>query len=90
VRAQVEAHDEAHEFLSETERKILETCGRDEQSSQDLLNALGYTSRTGNFKKALSRLLLSGAIERTNPLKLRSKNQRYRITEKGRKLVKGP
>ena len=82
-----EAHDEAHE-LSKTEKQILIACEQYAQSTPELLDILGYKSRTGNFKKALSRLLEDlAALERTLPDAVRSKNQKYRITRKGRELL---
>ncbi len=84
---QVEAHDEAHE-LSDTERQILIACTESAQSTPELLDLLGYKSRTGNFKKALAHLVDELAtLERTVPDAVRSKNQKYRLTSKGRKLL---
>ncbi len=47
-----EAHD-----LSKTEKQILEACQDSPLTSSQLLDVLGYKSRTGNFKKILSSLL---------------------------------
>jgi ATP-dependent DNA helicase RecG len=81
------AHDEAHDF-SATELAILNACLSAPQSTAELLEALGYRSRTGNFKKALSRLVDDfAALERTLPDAVRSKNQKYRLTEKGKRLL---
>lgn len=93
--SQVEAHDEAHDEaqveahdLSVTELAILNACLGAPQSTPELLEALGYRSRTGNFKKALSRLVDDiAALERTLPDAVRSKNQKYRLTAKGKKLL---
>ncbi len=87
--AQVEAQVEAHESLSQSEARILAVCSKRERSASELLEALGYKSRTGNFKAALTRLLTNGFMERTISDKPRSRLQRYRITEKGRALLKG-
>ncbi|MBF0471702.1 MAG: hypothetical protein HQL48_10060, partial [Gammaproteobacteria bacterium] len=85
-KAHDEAHDEAHD-LSDTEIALLRACLTDAQGSAELLSALGYDSRTGNFKKAIKRLVdVLGALERTLPNALQSKNQKYRLTEKGKKL----
>lgn len=82
-----EAHDEAHD-LSNVDRKILEACTSGEKNSEELLHALGYKERTGNFKKSVSRLLELNLIEMTIPDKPRSKNQKYRLTKKGAFIAK--
>jgi len=82
------AHDEAHEPLSEIEQRILLACLDAPQNTRELLALLGYESRTGNFKKTLSRLLDLAFLEMTIPDKPRSKKQKYRLTERGRKLLK--
>jgi ATP-dependent DNA helicase RecG len=87
IKAHDEAHDEAHD-VSDTEWQILLACAKRAQSTPDLLKILGYSSRTGNFKVSMTRLLEEWhALERTLPHAPTSKNQRYRLTEKGRKLL---
>lgn len=83
-----EAHDEAHEPMSETEQEILLACLDAPQNTPELLALLGYERRTGNFKKALSRLMDFAFLEMTIPDKPRSKKQKYRLTERGRKVLK--
>jgi predicted HTH transcriptional regulator len=81
------AHDGAHD-LSPTESAILTACRGGPQSSQELLIALGYSTRTGNFKKALARLNHDlGLVEPTVPGALRSRHQKYRLSDKGRALL---
>jgi ATP-dependent DNA helicase RecG len=82
-----QAHDEAHVPIRDIERRILEICSESSKSTADLLNFLGYKSRTGNFKRAVSRLLEIGLIEMTVPTKPRSKQQKYRLTEQGQRLI---
>ncbi len=83
VTPQVEAHD-----LLETERSILKACQGTPQSAQELLDILGYKTRTGNFKKAMNRLLDElELLEKTLPQATRSKNQKYRLTAKGRQVL---
>ncbi len=72
------AHDKAHDF-SNTEKVIQQACRNGPLSSAQLLEALGYKSRIGNFKNALSRLLKKKLLARTIPDAPRSKNQKYRI-----------
>ena len=87
VTPQVEVHDEAHDLL-ETERSILKACQGTPQSAQELLDILGYKTRTGNFKKAMNRLLDElELLEKTLPQATRSKNQKYRLTTKGRQVL---
>ncbi|KPA15185.1 transcriptional regulator [Candidatus Magnetomorum sp. HK-1] len=85
-----EAHDEAHDQLykklSETELQILELCITPKKTS-DLLNLLGYSSRTGNFKSALRHLLKNNLIQMTIPESPRSKKQKYEISHKGKKYL---
>ncbi|TLU81693.1 MAG: hypothetical protein FDX21_11530 [Chlorobium sp.] len=52
----------------------------------DLRLAAGYSSRSGNFKRSLEKLIDKGLIEMTIPDKPRSKKQSYRLTEKGVRL----
>lgn len=86
VSEQVKAHDEAYE-LTDTERKILGACREATRSAPDLLEVLGYRTRTGNFKKAMSRLCdVLKLLEPTLPDSARSKNQKYRLTDKGREI----
>ena len=84
-------HDEAHEGsaanLSATERRILSACGEGPQKTSELLGILGYKSRTGNFKRSINRLLDLRILERTLESAPRSRNQRYRLTELGEKML---
>ncbi|WP_156915759.1 AlbA family DNA-binding domain-containing protein [Desulfatirhabdium butyrativorans] len=88
VEAHDEAHDEAHEPMTEVEQVIMTACAHSPQSTPDLLRMLGYKSRTGNFKRALSRLLAMGLLEMTNPQKPRARNQRYRSTHSGEEVLR--
>jgi ATP-dependent DNA helicase RecG len=81
------AHDEAHEPMSGIECKILESCAENPKSTSDLLNFLGYKSRTGNFKRTVSHLLEMGLIEMTVPTRPRSRKQKYRLTDTGRQVL---
>ena len=74
--------------MSPIERAILSACAKGPASAPELLETLGYRSRTGNFKKALSRLLEGGFVTMTQPHKPRTKSQRYRLTAAGREYLK--
>ena len=94
VTPQVEAHDEAQEAqvrahevqagLTTTETCLLQACSKEPQDGRALLAAAGYSSRTGNFKRSLDKLLEAGLIEMTIPDRPRSSRQKYRLTKKGR------
>lgn len=75
---------EAHDTLRSSERRILETCLSAPRNTPVLLATLGYSSRPGNFKKTLKRLLGLKLLTMSMPGKPRSKNQKYRLTDKGR------
>ena len=85
--AQVEAQAEAQEELTLIERAILSACQETSQTAQELLAAMSHLTRSGSFKKSLSRLLSSGLIELTFPDKPRSPKQRYRITPPGQQAL---
>ena len=88
VDAYDEAHDAVHEPMTEVEQVIMTACVQSSQSTPDLLRMLGYKSRTGNFKRVLSRLLDMGLLEMTNPQKPRARNQRYRSTHLGEEVLR--
>jgi len=60
----VQAHDEAQEAQVEAQvdllkwqKDILTSCSYNEKTGSELMEITGYSSRTGNFKKGLQRLL---------------------------------
>lgn len=75
--------------MIDIERKVVEMCSVSPKSTRELLESLGYEKRTGNFRKSVSRLLDMGYIEMTIPDKPQSKKQKYRVTEKGAKILTG-
>jgi transcriptional regulator with XRE-family HTH domain len=83
-RSHEKAHDEAHDTVNPSERRILEACLTSSRSAPDLLRTLGYTSRTGNFKRGLNHLIRMGLLELIMPDRPRSKNQKYLLTDKGK------
>ncbi len=76
-------HDGVHEHLNQTELSILQFLSSP-RSTLELLGHLGYKTRTRNYKTAIRKLLETLYVEMTIPDKPRSKNQKYRLTEKGR------
>jgi hypothetical protein len=86
--AQDEAHEKAQVQLNNTEQQILKACLIGPRSSNDLLQALGYKSRTGNYKKAMNHLLdVLELIEKTLPDATQSKHPRYIIMDRGRNIM---
>jgi ATP-dependent DNA helicase RecG len=83
-----EAHGEAHEPMTAVEISILSACAAVPRSASELLELLGYRSRTGNFKKAVAGLIRRGFLAMTIPERPRARAQRYRLTEAGRAYLK--
>ncbi|HKZ16752.1 MAG TPA: RNA-binding domain-containing protein [Geobacteraceae bacterium] len=91
---QVEAHEKAQEAQVEAQVELLKwqhdiliSCSSGEKTGRELLEIAGYSSRTGNFKKGLQRLLDYQLLELTVPDKPNSRLQKYRLTEKGRRVL---
>lgn len=57
-----------------------------ERSFGEMLSFMNYTDRTKFRRKYIQPLLEDGILEQTIPDKPNSKNQKYRLTEKGLKL----
>lgn len=91
VEAQVEGREaqvEAQVDLTSTEQKILTALIESEKSARELIDAAGYKSRTGNFKRGLEKLLSEKLILMTNPENPKASNQKYVISEHGFRLLK--
>ena len=87
VKAQ-EAQVKAQANYTSMEIRLLEMCKESPRTGQELATAFGYTSRTGNVKRSIEKLKRTGVIEMTIPDKPRSGKQGYRLTEKGRRVLK--
>lgn len=82
-------HDGVHDgHLNQTERNIL-ACLETAKSTPQLLSELGYSRRTRNYETAMRRLLTLKLVEMTIPDKPRSKKQQYRLTQKGKQMIRG-
>lgn len=88
VEAPVEALVEAPVPLTETERKILAAVASQPLGRSALLSVLGYGQPTRNYKAAMAILLQARLIDPTLPDKPNSRLQQYRLTDKGRALLK--
>ena len=84
--AQDKAH-EAHVLLTPIEFGLLAACATTSRAIHELLGVAGYTSRTGNFKRSMEKLLQGDLLAMTSPEKPTSRLQKYRLTEKGQALL---
>jgi ATP-dependent DNA helicase RecG len=73
--------------LSRHQVEIIHNCLK-EQAVPDLMKLSGRTDRTKFRNQVLKPLLDAGFIEMTIPDKPTSSKQKYRLTEKGRQIVK--
>ena len=73
--------------LQSWESSLLRVCANKDATGAELLEAAGYSSRTGNFKRGLEKLLNLGLLEMTIPDKPRSSKQLYHLTAKGREFL---
>ncbi len=85
---EVEATDQVDDPVSDQVSRLLGVLAKGEYSSSELMAALKLTHRPTFRKIHLDPALASGWIERTQPDSPRSPTQRYRLTEKGRRLRK--
>ena len=87
VTPEVEAQVEAQVELTATEHLILKACEGQASTGQELLAAAGYRQRTGNFKRAMERLLSLGLMDYTLPDRPNSRLQKYKLTALGRQWL---
>ena len=60
----------------------------DEKKREEILKVLGLTNHSRNFEAYIKPLLNCGILEMTIPNKPKSRFQAYRLTERGKKLLK--
>ena len=70
--------------------KILRLIGamKGEMSIRDMMDEMGMKSRPMFLNNYLTPALKAGLLERTQPNSPNSPTQKYRLTEKGRKILK--
>ena len=73
--------------MTTVEISILSACATVPRSASELLEMLGYRSRTGNFKKAVAGLIRRCLLAMTIPEKPRARVQRYRLTCVGAQIL---
>jgi len=79
-----EVHDGVHDLhLTDLMRRLLARLVTP-ASTPELLKTLGYPRRTRNYSAAMKALLDAKMIAMSRPDAPRSKNQEYRLTDKGR------
>ena len=76
----------AEQYLNDTQLHILRFCLQ-EQGINALLECVERTNRTKFRRQILTPLLEQGLLERTIPDRPTSKNQKYRTTEQGKKIL---
>ena len=85
-KAQVEAQAEAH--VKAQAEKVLNLLIEQPRSAADLVNKLNLKEKSGSLKKTLGYLLQNKLIEYLVPDKITSPKQQYRITSRGKELLK--
>ena len=65
---------------------ILELC-RMPQSRKDILDYIGVTNQTKNFRSIIEPLISKGLLQRTVPDIPQNRNQQYVLTDKGLKAI---
>jgi ATP-dependent DNA helicase RecG len=71
-----------------TEGRILGILSVGPLSKSELATKMGHKNISGALKRGIHALLIESLVELTIPEKPNSRFQRYRITEKGRQLIK--
>lgn len=85
--ASEQVDEQVDEQVSEQVMIILQACKTHPRSKAELLNALGLANVYMNYKRHLHPLLDHEILERTIPDKPNSRLQKYRLTNKGQRLL---
>ncbi|MCF7919067.1 MAG: putative DNA binding domain-containing protein [Candidatus Cloacimonetes bacterium] len=83
------AHDTAHDKdqISDQEKKLILAISDEELTRKEIFNKLKITHRTTYNESYLKPAKQNGLVELTIPDKPQSKSQKYRLTEKGIRLL---
>jgi ATP-dependent DNA helicase RecG len=81
-------HDEDHDELSQTELQIIRILADGSKNTSQIATQFGYTRRTGSLLKTIDRLKKLNLIDLTIPDKPRSKNQKFKLTDRGYRIAK--
>ena len=82
-------HEEQHQVeLTETQRSILEMLEDVILSRKNIFSKIGIKGDSRSFKRHIKPLLVDGFIEMTVPDKPNSKLQRYRLTDRGKSVIR--
>ncbi|CAN5394505.1 hypothetical protein BH23VER1_BH23VER1_13240 [soil metagenome] len=73
--------------VGEQVTKILKACARTPRSKAELLKSAGLANAYLNYKRHIQPLVAGGLLEMTLPNKPNSRLQKYRLTEKGRRMI---
>lgn len=68
--------------------QIIDLLANSTKTRAEIFEGVGLYNKTGNFNNHIKPLIEVGIIELTIPDKPNSRFQKYRLTEKGKKLVK--
>jgi len=77
------------ERLNEIQHAILNALAGKSLSRKEIFTIIGKSGDSRSFKRYLEPLLVQGLIEMTVPDKPSSRGQRYRLTNTGRREIKG-
>lgn len=87
VLEEVVASDQVSDQVGDQVIRLLGVIGKKEVGASELMSGLGLSHRPTFRKNYLEPALAAAVIERTQPDSPRSPTQRYRLTDKGRRLL---
>ena len=79
--------DQESDYQSDQVMRLLQALRKSQRSASDLMNELKLVHRPTFRKNYLHPALSAGLIEMTQPDNPRARNQKYRLTARGKKLI---